>query len=169
MISWASCQRTLALRSKKNERLQKKKQRLNKQKDAGEVFSCALILFCLILHPELTAWQERWECWARGDGGTGRLGRGCSSTWTQNIRANIMANPRDTIRKLQYGCLAADLTLITGDSLYLTASPDGRRQGGHGHMTASLSAVHAARKMAGRMLSAATDCWWGSLSKYKYL
>lgn len=126
MISCASCQQSLALRSETL--TPAKTKQFNKQKATWNI-SCTVILFCLILYPELTAWQERWKCWAPGDSGSGRLGQGCSSTWTLNIRANIMANPRSTINKLEYGCLATDLTLITEVSLYLTASPDGSRQG----------------------------------------
>lgn len=88
------------------------------------------------------------------------------SLWTPNIRENIMTNPCGTRKESEYGCLVAELTLITDMRLCLIMSPDGSWQGGEGHMTASLSVVPAAGKMRVWLLSAVTDCCRRSPSKW---
>lgn len=64
MISCASCQCALALRLKKQ--TPEKTRRLTHTQKATWNVSCSLNLFCLVVYPELTAWQERWKDWAHG-------------------------------------------------------------------------------------------------------
>lgn len=134
MISWASCQQALALRSEKLTAV--KTGQLREQKATWNS-SCSLGLFCFVLQPQLTAWHERLE--VLGSWGPWKRPTGLGSLNSNSEHLGEPRVPRLCIktRKKVNGCLAAHPTLITEVILCLAVSPDGSRQRGHGHMTTS--------------------------------
>lgn len=122
----------------------------NEQKATWDI-SCTLSLFCLILYPQLTAWQEK----LKG-----------LQNWQIGLRLLLYMNsehlgehhgpcPCSTIKKI-WICLFD----CRSDSNHWSQSAFDsvsrwQEARGHGHMTASFSA----RKMATYFLSAVTDCW----------
>lgn len=109
MISCASCQHALASRSKKL--TLRKTEQLNKQKATWNI-SHTLILFCLILYwADSMAGKVKplssWGLW------NWQIGSRLLLYMNSEHPSKHYGQPMKYNKKLEYGCLAADLTLIT--------------------------------------------------------